>query len=186
LWCLLPELLTRQAIKNYDHKSYHVARRWLTPLTWTSPQPFVIAFNSGTVDTQIGNYNIAQTELNKALKLAPPDKRCMVLQNLVYSLDAHAANLQHNSSSHAATPYSNQAASLTKSNPKCFQIAALTNHSKLQKKQSGGGGGSQSQQGLTSVQQQQLTQKNQLGQALSQQSLSQDSINPNSPAIKPW
>lgn len=183
LWFLLPTPLTYKAIKSYNHKGYQTARDWLTPLTWTSPQQFVIAFNSGTVDTQLGKYTRAQTELTRALTLAPADKRCMVLQNLVYSLDAHAATLQQEVTS--ATTYDAQAAALRNQNPKCFHTLPGGNDN------GGGGGGgggasAQSQQVLSQAQQQELQQKDQQGQASEQQDFNPNSVNPNSPNVKPW
>ena len=189
LWFLLPTPLTSHAIANYKRQSYRTARRWLTPLTWTSPQPFVIAFNSGTVDTQLGNYTRAQTELTRALALAPADKRCMVLQNLVISLTAHASNLNLQNRAQQATNYSTEATTLKTNNPKCFHVVKKPTPPPIKETQGGGGGGGaqgQSQQVLTSAQQQELQQKDQSGQQSQQQAYKQNTVNPNSPDNQPW
>lgn len=185
LWFGLPEPLTARAITNYRHQSYPIARNWLTPLTWTSPQPFIIAFNSGTVDTQLGRYDKAQAELTKALALAPANRRCMVLQNLAISLDDHAAYLQRQPSlGEDASTYSNQADSIRGANPKCFPATTKKPNGP------GGGGGSGSDQAalqiLTATQQQQLQQKNQQGDQFQQPDFQQNAYNENNPEIKPW
>lgn len=184
LWFVLPTPLTYKAIINYKHKSYHTARDWLTPLTWTSPQQFVIAFNSGTVDTQLGKYAQAQTELTRALALAPANKRCMVLQNLVYSLDAHGASLLRQGDDQNAATYTDAGTTLKTENPKCFPPKP-----KLIGGGGGGGGGSgnsSAQQVLTQSQQQQLQQKNEEGQQQLDQGYSPNSANTNNPNVRPW
>jgi hypothetical protein len=181
LYFLLPTPLTSEAIQNYNHKNYPYSRIWLTPLTWASPQQFVIAFNSGTVDTQLGSYTLAQGELLRALQLATPAQRCMVLQNLVYSFDAHANLLFRQGQNQSATDLTSEVATIKQANPKCF----------LQPKGGGGGGGGGNKQNkpadlLTAAQEVQLQQKNQAGDQMEQQDFQQNSVNPNSPNIKPW
>lgn len=186
LWFLLPTPLTQLAINNYKRQNYPAARAWLTPLTWTSPDPFVISFNAGTVDTQLAKYNLAQTELVKALALAPIDRRCMVLQNLVISLNDHAASLESNLSlSQDASTYTDDATTIKENNPVCFRVVAKA---KSSGGGGGGGGGSSSlpTQILTSAQSQQLQQKNSQGDQLEQPQYQQNSVNPNSPSLEPW
>jgi hypothetical protein len=185
LWFILPTPLTHEAIGDYNHKSYQPSRNWLTPLTWTSPQPFVIAFNSGTVDTQLANYTRAQIELTRALELATPAQTCMVVQNLVISLTDHATSLGLQAQNEDAASYNSQAAGLKLSYSKCFHIIA-PKQSKHGGGGGGGGGGGDVQQILSQSQQQQLQQKNLVGQESQQQNFLQSAVNPNSPSIKPW
>jgi len=185
LWFLLPTPLTSKAITNYRHQAYKTARNWLTPLTWTSPEPFVSAFNSGTVDTQLGKYTVAQAELTRALTLAPANRRCMVEQNLVYSLDAHAAALQQTALGQNAVVYQTEAASIKSSDTKCFPPVKPK---PTQGGGGGGGGGAQNQNAdiFTAAQQQQLQQKNSQGNQFQQQDLNQTVVNPSGPAVDPW
>jgi hypothetical protein len=188
LWFLLPSPLTSHAIADYKSQNYRKARDWLTPLTWTSPQPFVIAFNSGTVDTQLGHYPLAQTELNRALTLAPADKRCMVLQNLAISITDHVAVLQQQSNYQEASSLNTEVTSIKSNNPKCF-TPVLPKKTPPSGGGGGGGGGGQSEsetQVLTPAEAQQLQQKNQQGQQSEEQEFSPNNVNPNSPNVKPW
>jgi hypothetical protein len=186
LWFLLPTPLTYKSIKNYKHKSYSTARHWLIPLTWTSPQHFVAAFDSGTEDAQLGNYDRAEGELNKALTLAKPSQRCMVLQNIVITLTDHATSLKAQGEGVESTGYTTVATNIKTTNKKCFKLTSPT--PKGGGGGGGGGGGSQSQndQVLTPAQQEQLQQKDQQGQASEQQDFKQNTVSPNSPNIKPW
>ena len=185
LWLILPYPLTYQAIKQYNHKKYPSARNWLVPVTWSSPQPFVAAFDSGTVDSQLGNYPRAETELTRALQLAPPDKRCMVVQNLVYTLEAHADELTEQSKTQDAKSLSSQAVTYRNDNKKCFQSIAP---SKEQNDGGGGGGGAaaESNQILSSTQQDSLDQKNAQGQQSQVQDFLDSAADTDSPAIHPW
>jgi len=180
LYFLLPTPLTSEAIQNYNHNKIQTARNWITPLTWASPQQFVIAFNSGTIDTRLGAYALAQAELVRALQLATPAERCMVVQNLVYSLDAHANQLYHTGQNQSATDLTSEVATLKQANPKCF----------LSRGGGGGGGGGNKPKKpadlLTSAQEQQLQAKNEAGDQQEKQDFQQDNLNPNSPNIKPW
>jgi tetratricopeptide (TPR) repeat protein len=191
LWLILPWPLTWQSIRQYNHKSYPSARSWLTPQTWTSPEPFVAAFDSGTVDTQLRNYARAEKELTRALQLAPENKRCMVLQNLVYALQHHADDLAVNGKAQQASEYTSQANSYMDHNKQCFKPLPV----QQPKDQGGGGGGgggggsgaeSASNQILSATQQQQLEQKNLQGQQSQIQELDLNSANPDSPSVKPW
>lgn len=180
LWFLLPTPLTHEAIGNYNRQDYKASRNWLTPLTWTSPQPFVISFNSGTVDTQLGQYDRAQKELTRALSLATPAQRCMVLQNLAISMTDHAARLQQISNYQEATGLEAQVTNIKNSNPKCFKQTP-------QGGGGGGGGGAQTQsQVVSQAQQSQLQQKNLEGQQSNEPSFQQNTLNLNSPNVKPW
>lgn len=181
LWFMLPTPLTHQAIKNYNSNKYKTARNWLTPLTWTSPEQFVIAFNSGTVDTRLGNYKKAQSELERALKLAPADKRCMVIQNLSYSLTARAESLK---GKNEAAQYSAQAKKLKEQNPKCF--LAVASEEEQEKKNDGGGGGGSQTDNTGASQEQKLLEKNQEGQAMEQPNINQFIMDLNSPSTRPW
>jgi len=186
LWFLLPTPLTHQAIGSYKHQNYRSARHWITPLTWTSPERWITKFNSGTIDTQLGNYTVAQAELTKALELAPADKRCMVVQNLVISLTLHSASIKATSTNQNTSVYDNEAASLKTNNPKCFKISTPP-----PKKKGGGGGGGggaqqQSKQILSPAQAEELQQKNQQGQQSQQQDFLQSAVDPNNPNVKPW
>lgn len=186
LWFLLPFPLTHQAIANYNRQNYHGARSWLLPVTWTSPQPFIAAFDSGTIDTQLGKYALAQSELIRAYTLAPANRRCMVLQNLAYSLTAHAAYLTAQGSAQDATTYKNEAASLKVTYKDCFKP---NRNGPGQGDQGGGGGGGAAndiQQVLTPAQQAQLQQKNQQGRQKQQQDFKQDTVNSDNPNVKPW
>ncbi|CAN5377684.1 hypothetical protein BH09PAT4_BH09PAT4_06460 [soil metagenome] len=178
LWFILPSILTHEAIGSYKHGSYAASRRWLIPLTWTSPEPFVIAFNSGTVDTKLKHYERAEVELNRALAIAPNHKKkCMAAQNLVISLKAHADDLK--SIPKQAQVYEVKAATVRGENEGCFRGSAAQ-----------GGGSSQSSssqsQALSTKQQQQLQQKEQEGQERQKQYSRDDTFNPNDPKIKRW
>jgi hypothetical protein len=188
LWFLLPSPLTSHAIADYKNQNYRRARDWLTPLTWTSPQPFVIAFNSGTVDTQLGHYPLAQTELTRALTLAPANKRCMVLQNLAISITDHVAVLQQQGNYQNASSLNTQVSSIRSDNPKCFPPIQPTKTPPSGGGGGGGGGGeSESEtQTLTPAEAQQLQQKNQQGEQSEQQEFAPNNINPNNPNVKPW
>lgn len=190
LWFLLPSLLTHQAIGAYKRHNYPTARRWLTPLTWTSPEQFVIAFNSGTVDTQLGHYNGAEVELTRALALAPPARVCMVAQNLVYSLEAHANSLKGTMPNDAIIYYT-KALNTIRAHAPCFKGSAAQGRigGEKQKAQGQAASSSQSQQGgqtPTAIQQQQLQQKEDQGQQRQQQSLLNKTFDPNDPYVKQW
>ena len=185
LWFLLPTTLTHQAINAYKHQHYKPARHWLTPLTWSSPDSFVAAFNSGTVDTQLGRYDQAQTELTRALALATPRRRCMAVQNLVYSLQAHAKSLPANNKD--ANTYQTKALNLAKTYSNCFGGASGG--------QQGGGGGSSASSNAQDTdkseapslaQQQQLQQLEQQGQERKQQDIYDQTFDPSSPNLKQW
>ena len=185
LWFLLPMPLTHQGINNYKHQDYKTARKWITPLTWTSPQQFVIAFNSGTIDTQLGKYDLAQGELVRAYTLAAPNQKCMVLQNLVYSLTAHFNSLQASGDFQKSIVYDQEAGNLKTAYPKCFPPPKLPGNTNGGGG-GGGGGGAQSSQVLDQAQQQQLQQKNDQGQQSQQQDFQQNNFNQTNPNIKPW
>ena len=177
LWFILPMLLTHQAIGAYKNGSYATSRSWLTPLTWSSPEPFVAAFDSGTVDTRLGKYDRAETELTRALALAPKDKICMSAQNLVASLDAHAAVTKAIKESKV---YKAKASIVTKAHPDCFKGGAS---------QGGGGGSGDAQsesQAPSESQQQQLEQKEQEGRDRQAKYATEEEYDPSNHKIKPW
>lgn len=182
LWFVLPTTLTHQAIIAYKGQGYSAARRWVIPLTWTSPEPFVIAYNSGTFDARIGNHERAEDELTRAVAAAPNQtKRCMAAQNLAASLQAHAESLRDTPKE--ADAYATKAATVKKENPTCFKGGGG----------GGGGGGSSSQsdtssqsQAPTKSQQQQLQQKEQEGRDRKAKFARDEEYNPNDPSIKPW
>lgn len=178
LWFLLPTILTGRAIGNYKHEKNSAARRWLTPLTLTSPEPFVIAFNSGTVDTKQGKYDRAEKELTRAVAIAPEDKRCMAAQNLVISLKAHAESIKSNTKE--ATVLETKATSVMNANQICFKGSAA----------SGGASASSDSaaqsQAPTDAQQQQLQQKEQEGRDRKAQFARDETFNESDPKIKPW
>ena len=185
LWFLAPTLLTNKAIDIYTSDKFNRARAWLTPLTWSSPEQFVIAFNSGTVDTQLGRYDIAEKELTHALSLAPPPKRCMVAQNLVSSIEAHGESLK--SQPAEVKVYASKAAVVKKANPTCFKKPPPP-----PPPGGGGGGGSSSSstaadsQTPDDAQQKQLQQKEQKGQERQEQFARDETFNADDPKIKPW
>ncbi len=185
IWFILPTLLTGQAITRYKHQKYAAARTWLTPLTWTSPERFVIEFNSGTVDTRLGKYEVAQKELIHALEIAPPRKRCITVQNLVISVNIHANSLLDTGNNELSAGYTKYANSLVVKYRKCFAVSS----SGASQSQGGGGGGGasvQAEQELTQAQQQSLQQKSEAGQQSQQQTFKQDVVDPNDPSVKPW
>ena len=191
LWLILPWPLTFQAIKEYDGKDYPNSRNWLTPLTWTSPEPFVAAFDSGTVDTQLRNYTRAEAELTRALELAPANKRCMVLQNLVYALQHHADDLEADGNTGEAKEYDSQANTYMDDNKQCFMVLPTKEEEDAGGGGGGGGGGgsgseAESNQILSATQQRQLEQKNLQGQQSDIQELDLDAANPDSPSVRPW
>lgn len=172
LWFALPMPLTHLAIGDYKKEGYQNARNWLTPLTWTSPEPFVIAFNSGTVDTKLGNYDAAEEELTRALALAPSEKKCMVAQNLVVALRLHTESVASEPSE--AKVYSTRADTVMRANPDCFKGSAAS------------GGSSSSGNSPTEAEQQQLEQKEEEGRERQEQFAQEEKYDPNSPQIKPW
>jgi len=178
LWFVLPTLLTHQAIGAYKTGAYQSSRSWLTPLTWSSPEPFVAAFDSGTVDTRLGNYDRAEKELTRALAIAPKDKVCMAAQNLVASLKAHAGATGQ--SSKEKKQHQAKASIVIRAHPECFVGSAA----------SGGGGGSSDSssdsQAPSEAQQQQLQQKEQEGRERQEQYATEEEYDPNDPKIKPW
>lgn len=178
LWFILPMTLTHQAIGEYKHGNHSAARNWLTPLTWTSPDPFVIAFNSGTVDTKLGKYVVAESELSRALAIASKPRKCMAAQNLVASLQAHAKTLQ--AKPKEADAYNAKASKIIQENPACFKGSAA---------QGGGSSSSSSSsqsQSPTESQQQQLQQKEQEGRERQAQYARDETFNPDDPSIKRW
>jgi tetratricopeptide (TPR) repeat protein len=181
VWFLLPALLTQQSITAYKAKDYKTSKSWLGPLTLSSPQPFIIAFNSGTVDTQLGNYDRAETELTRAIALAPANKKCLTLQNYVFSLRAHSASLLKQSDQYNANIYYTKATTTIAANKACFKGAAGGG--------GGGGGASQSSQNTQSPtpnQLQQLQQKETQGSQRQAKNAQDQSINPNDPLVKRW
>ncbi len=179
-WFILPSLLTGRAIPQYKHGQYATARGWITPLTWTSPQPFVAAYNSGTADAAQKKYDRSEKELTRALALAPKDKRCMVAHNLVFALKAHADSLTNSPSKSGVEALTKQSDNVISSNKRCFKGAAS----------SGGGGSSSSStsdsQSPSDSQQQQLQQKEQEGKDRQAQFARDEQYNPDDPSIKPW
>ena len=176
MWFILPRILTHKAIGDYKAGNFTGARRWLTPLTITSPEPFVIAFNSGTVDTRLGKYERAEKELTRAVAIAPKDKVCMAAQNLVLSMKTHAESLKDEKIIKELEVKTNL---VIKEHPECFQGSAS----------SGGGGGSSSaaqSQSPSDAQQQQLEQKEQEGRERQSKYASEESYDPNNPELKPW
>lgn len=177
MWFILPRILTQQAIIDYKQGSFKGARNWLTPLTWTSPEQFVIAFNSGTVDTKLGQYDRAERELTRAVAIAPKDKLCMAAQNLVVSIKTHADTRKEDSK--AVKELQIKASLVIKEYPDCFKGSAA----------SGGGGGSSSSaqsQSPSEAQQQQLEQKEQEGRDRKAKYASEEEYDPNNPELKPW
>lgn len=178
VWFLLPTLLTHQAINAYKTGNFKSSRNWLTPLTWSSPEPFVAAFDSGTVDTRLGNYDLAEKELTRALAIAPRDKVCMAAQNLVASLKGHA--VAPKVSTKEKRQLQAKANIVIKANPACFVGSAA----------SGGGGGSSDSssdsQAPSDAQQKQLQQKEQEGRERQEQYATEEEYDPNDPKIKPW
>lgn len=178
LWFLLPTILTRQAIIAYKGENYNTARGWLTPLTWSSPEPFVIAFNSGTVDAQKGKYDRSEAELSRAVAIAPSQqKKCMAAQNLVTTLSKHAESLKKEEPKQADS-IATKATTVIKENTKCFKGAAAS-----------GGGASQSNSQSPSPsksQQEQLEQKEQEGRERKAKFAREEEYNPDNPSIKPW
>lgn len=178
-WFILPRILTHFAISAYKAENYGVARNWLTPLTWTSPEQFVIAFNSGTVDTQLGEYDRAEDELSRAVAIAPNEqKKCMAAQNLVTSLKAHAKSLK--SKPKEARVYTTKADTVIKENPKCFKGSAASGGGSSQ------GSSSSQNESPTKSQQQQLEQKEEKGRDRKARFARDEKFDPNDPSIKPW
>lgn len=179
VWFLMPTPLTGQAIGHYKQNRFSAARSWLSPLTLTSPQPFIADFDSGTIDTKLAKFSRAEAELNKALSIAPTNKLCVTAQNLVYALQAHAGALTK-----SAPQTSSQLAAkeqvVIKKYPSCFPT-----------KSGGGGGGgssnSSSQDNSPSKSQQsKLEQKDQAGRERQAKYANDSSLSPNNPSIKPW
>jgi tetratricopeptide (TPR) repeat protein len=178
LWFVLPTLLTHQAIGAYKKAAYSSSRSWLTPLTWSSPEPFVAAFDSGTVDTRLGQYERAEKELTRALALAPKDKVCMAAQNLVASLKAHGSAIKDKAKE--VKQLQAKANIVIKAHPDCFVGSAS---------QGGGGGSGQAQsdsQAPSEAQQQQLEQKEQEGRERKAKYATEEEYDPSNPKIKPW
>lgn len=177
LWFILPSVLTGRSISAYKGSNYSAARNWLTPLTWSSPERFVIAFNSGTADIAKKNYIRAESELSQALALAPADKRCMAARNLVFAFESHASTTEHDEK--MASKLTTQAKSIRSSNQSCFKGGA-----------SGGGSGQSSSsatsQSPSEAQQQQLEQKEQEGRDRQEQFARDEEYSPDDPSIKPW
>lgn len=178
LWLVAPQLLTGRAISGYKHGNFGSARSWITPLTWTSPEPFVAAFNSGTIDSAQEKYDRAERELTRALAIAPPAKRCMTAQNLVLTLTNHINKSK--SDPKAVTTLTKQSNAIMQANSSCFKGGS-----------SGGGGGSSSSsaddsQSPSDSQQQQLQQKEQAGSERQAQYAREETYNPDDPSIKPW
>lgn len=177
MWFILPQLLTHKAIGDYKQGNYKGARRWLAPLTWSSPEPFVAAFNSGTADTKLAKYDRAEKELTRAVAIAPKEKVCMAAQNLVFSIKDHAGTYKEKSKE--ATELLTKAKLVVDNHQDCFKGAAS----------SGGGGGASSaaqSQSPSDAQQQQLEQKEQEGRDRKSKYASEEKYDPNNPELKPW
>lgn len=177
-WLIAPTPFTLRTIGAYKQGDYTTARAWVTPLTWTSPEPFVAAFNSGTADTRLGKYDRAEKELTRALAIAPREKVCMAAQNLVSSLKAHAAATK--AKVKETKEYQAKASIVIKAHQECFKGSAA---------QGGGGGSGESQsdsQAPSDAQQQQLKQKEQEGRDRKAQYATDEEYDPNNPKIKPW
>lgn len=178
MWFILPRVLTHFAINEYKKGNFSKSRSWLTPLTWTSPEQFVIAFNSGTVDTKLKQYDRAEKELARAVAIAPEDKICMAAQNLVFSIKEHGSTFEKDSKEEAE--YKTKANTVVEKHPDCFKGSAA----------SGGGSSSSSSaaqsQAPTEAQQQQLQQKEQEGRERQAQFAREEEYDPNNPNLKPW
>lgn len=181
LWFILPTPLTSLAIGSYKHQRYTAARNWLAPLTWTSPEPFIAAYNSGTADSARKAFDRAEHELTRALAIAPSAKRCMVAQNLVYTLDAHAKTLA--TTLQDTTALKEQANSVVASNRLCFMGASS---------QGGGAAASNSassssnSQSPSDSQQRQLEQKEQEGSERQAQFARDETFDASNADVKPW
>ena len=180
LWFGLPTPLTFLAIEQYEKTAYGPARSWLSPLTYTSPEPFVIAFNSGTIDTKLGKYDQAETELSRAVSIAPEDKLCMAAQNLAVALQSHAKSIEK-SNSKKSSEQSAKMQKVIKKYPECFKGATSGG---------GGGGGSsgtnQESDAPSESQQDQLQQKEQAGRDRKAKYASDDAFDADNPSIKRW
>lgn len=177
IWFLLPSILTPITIDKYDDKDYGSARAWFTPLVIASPERFVADFNSGTIDTKLGEFERAEQELGRALAFAPEGKICMVAQNLAVSHILHADSLVGPAQ---AKIYDNKATELIEKYPECFEGGTSGG---------GGGGGSSSSANANSLsksQQQQLDQKEQKGRDRQEQYARDEEFDPSKPQLKPW
>lgn len=177
LWFLSPSILTHKAIAEYKQGNYKTSRRWLTPLTWTSPEQFVIAFNSGTVDTRLAKYDRAEKELTRAVAIAPSAKVCMAAQNLVFSMNEHSATFQD--AAKEVAQLQAKAKLVVEDHKDCFQGSSS----------GGGGGGSgaaEQRQSPSESQTQQLEQKEQEGRDRRSKFASEEKYDPNNPELKPW
>lgn len=174
----LPMLLTHIAIQQYAKEQYGSAANWIRPLDIVSPEPFVIAYNKGTIDTRLGKYEAAETALNRAVAIAPKGKKCMAAQNLATLLDMHSKSLSD--SPGEATQYATKRDEVIAAHPDCFKGASA----------SGGGGSSSgaaaSSESPSDAQQDQLEQKEQKGQERKEQLAQEETFDPSKPKIKPW
>lgn len=189
IWLTLPVPLTQLAINDYNNLDYERSRSWLTPILWSSPQPFVAAFDSGTADARLGKFDRAEKELSKALTLARNEfQRCMVLHNLVFTYNSYGAALVTQGKNADSITMTQNANDILNKHKNCFPEVSRNTEQDDGGGGGGGGGGSQSQaeQILSASQQQQLQQKNERGQRQQQEEYLQDILNPNSPKIKPW
>lgn len=179
LWFIMPMTLTHFAIKAYKRGDYNTAQRWLAPLRITSPERFVIEFNSGTVQTKLQNFDRAERELSTALSIAPPDKKCIAAQNLAASHRARSSKLAENNDA-ASDTYEAKALDVMKENEECFEGSAAA----------GGGSSSSSDSAQdnspTEDQQQQLQQKEQEGRERQEQLAREEEYDASKPQIKPW
>lgn len=177
IWFILPSTLNTKSIGAYDDGNFAKSRSWLSPLTISSPEQFVIAFNSGTVDTQLGNYERAEEELTRALAIAPDDKRCMAAQNLVTSLQAHAAAKTDDEK--LLAELDSKVTTVMGNNEDCFKGSAA----------SGGGSSASSSsdsQSPDDSQQQQLEQKEEEGRERQAKFAREETFEAENPKIKPW
>lgn len=178
LWFVLPIPLTAQAIKEYKQGNYQAARAWLVPLTITSPEPFVIVFNTGTIDTKLKKFDRAERELTRAVAIAPKPLKCMAAQNLAASLKAH----EDSSGIEKLAFFQTKVSKVVSENSKCFPVDKAS--------ASGGGGGSSSNTStspsVSDAQQQQLQQKEQEGRERQKQYARDEQYDPTKPQIKPW
>lgn len=174
----LPMTLTHIAIQQYEKNQHEDAKSWIRPLSIFSPEPFVIAYNKGTIDTKLGNYEAAESALNRAVAIAPKDKKCMAAQNLATSLDMHSKSIAD--SPGEATQYAAKRDEVVAAHPDCFKGASAS-----------GGGGSSSGAAASSdspsdAQQDQLEQKEQKGQERKEQLAQEETFDPTKPKIRPW
>lgn len=178
IWLILPGILTGRALNAYNHGAYKIARQWIAPLTLTSPEPFVAAYNSGTFDSADGTYDRAEKELTRALALAPQDMKCKTAQNLVFTLRAHS--LSTPDATNNATAYLKQSANIISAHPTCFKAAASSGGASSQSSSSG------NSQAPSDSQQQELQQKEQAGRDRKAKFARDEEYNATDPSVKLW